>query len=129
VRPLLLVLLGACSGDGHRGGELSYAEDIDPLFLDYGCYACHAERTGDPADGGLDLSGDPVEALVGVPSTQSLDMVLVEPGDHLYSYVWNKLNGTQSIAGGSGTSMPLGGAMTEAEIDLVAEWIDAGANP
>jgi uncharacterized membrane protein len=56
-------------------------------------------------------------------------MKLVVPGDSLYSYLWHKVNGSQSIAGGSGTSMPIGEVFTDEEIALVAAWIDAGANP
>lgn len=131
-----MVLLGACTGaddgtgdgDGVEGGGLSFARDIEPEFR-ADCTMCHHANNGHIPDGGLDLNVDPLAAILDVPSTQSQDMVLVEPGDHLYSYLWHKVNGTQSIADGSGSSMPLGGLWTDEQIQLLADWIDGGAQP
>jgi hypothetical protein len=61
--------------------------------------------------------------MLAQPAGQA-DMNLIEPGDHLYSYLWHKINGSQSIAGGSGTNMPIGAWLDDAEIELLAEWID-----
>ena len=116
----LLVLLVACAPEP----ELSFADDVEPLIRGE-CSLCHR---GDTADAELDLRDDPYGALVGVTATQS-DLALVEPGDHLYSYLWHKLNGTQGIAGGSGTAMPLDGLLPPDDVALVAAWIDAGAAP
>jgi hypothetical protein len=52
---------------------------------------------------------------------------LVTPGDSLNSYLFHKVNGTQSLADGSGTQMPIGQAMSDDEIDLIRQWIDDGA--
>jgi hypothetical protein len=153
---VLAIALGACDGGG-KGGGLSFAEDVQPIFADAGCASCHNDADAD-GDGVLDdvngdgiadrvptrpyLDKDPLAATIGVPSNEALDMMLIEPGDSdgprctihgddcsLYSYLWHKLNGSQSLAGGSGTSMPLGSSLTEAEIQLIGEWIDEGATP
>jgi len=123
VRLALAVLLVGCTPEPEPAA-LSFERDVAPLFWDE-CYVCHR---GDEPDAGLELWDDPYGHTVGVTSTQA-DMALVEPGDHLYSYLWHKLNGTQGIAGGSGTAMPLDGLLYADEIALVAEWIDAGAAP
>lgn len=117
-----LVLLGCGPG---ASDVPSYAAEIAPL-VESRCLACHV---GELAGGGLDLSGDARAAVVGVASTQAPEMLLVAPGDALYSYLWHKLNGSQSLAGGSGSSMPQGTFLADDEIALVAEWIDGGAAP
>ena len=125
MRLALVALLVGCAGDhtGLDAGTISFAAEVQPLLST--CAGCHQ---GEAPDGALDLSGGLYATLVDQPSGQS-DLLLVEPGDSRYSYVWHKLNGTQSVAGGAGTRMPLGAPLSDAEIDLVALWIDAGAAP
>ena len=53
-------------------------------------------------------------------------MNLIEPGNHLQSYLWHKVAGTQSIAGGLGQQMPLANHWSSEDIDLLAQWIDLG---
>ena len=84
------------------------------------CAGCHS---GDTPDAGLDLSGD--LRTLDVASTQS-DLMLLSPGDHLYSYLWHKVNGSQSVAGGSGTNMPIATWLDDADIERLAGWIDRG---
>ncbi len=105
-------------------GTLSYESDVAPIF-DRSCATCHA---GEAPIGVLSFVDDPIDALVGVPSEQA-EMNLVEPGDSLHSYLWHKLARTQGIAGGSGSTMPLGSQLDDDEVQLVADWIDDGAHP
>lgn len=123
MRPLVLLLLAGCVPE-EETTALSFERDVAPLFWGE-CNVCHE---GETPDADLELWEDPYGNTVGVPSTQT-DMALVEPGDHLYSYLWHKINGTQTIAGGSGTAMPLDGLLSADEVALVAAWIDAGAQP
>lgn len=123
MRLFALILVAGCVPEPEPVGP-SFQRDVAPLFWRE-CDGCHQ---GDEPDAGLDLWDAPYDSIVGVPSTQA-DMALVEPGDHLYSYLWHKINGTQGIAGGSGTAMPLDGLLDDDEVALVAEWIDAGAEP
>lgn len=88
------------------------------------CVACHA---GDTPDGELDLT-DFRAATLEQPSRQ-LDMRLITPGDHLESYLWHKVNGSHSVAGGAGTRMPVGRAWAEDDVALLGLWIDLGAEP
>lgn len=120
--------IAACSGGiggtdaATNDGATGFASVEDAVVTP--CVPCH---TGSAPSGGLDLSGDAYAAIVGVPSLQVPTMSLVEPGDSLHSYLWHKINGSQSLAAGSGTSMPQGGSLTEDQIQRVADWIDAGA--
>ncbi len=144
VAAALFVLMG-CTGANDEGsgkddveGGLSFERDILPEFQ-RDCTRCHyysedpdvddPDIEGHIPDGGLNLNDDPLGSIIGVPSLQSQDMVLVEPGDSLYSYLWHKVNGSQSIADGSGSSMPLGALWTDEQIQRLADWIDQGAQP
>jgi mono/diheme cytochrome c family protein len=125
-----LALFVACGQEEPVDAD-AWADEVGPLFEER-CVFCHSPTAAasDAADFltcacTLDMSGTLPDDLLGAPSSQSPDMALVQPGDHLYSYLWHKLNGTQAIAEGSGTSMPLGPALTDEEVDAVAAWIDA----
>lgn len=120
-RIALLALIG-CGGQEPAADALSFEQVHGHLAL---CASCHA---GDYPDGDLDLSGDMYRALLDTPSKQS-DLPLVEPFDSRYSYLWHKLGGTQGLAGGSGTRMPLGEALSDEAIERIAQWIDEGAAP
>ena len=87
------------------------------LTIGLGC------RGGEPK-AGLDLTY--VRAHVGVPSGQ-MDMALIESGNHLQSYLWHKVAGTHSIAGGLGQRMPLDHQWSAEEVETLARWIDLGA--
>lgn len=115
---IVVLLLMGC------GPEISYEEEIAPI-VSTRCVGCHNSEL---TEGQLDLTPDPLAALVDQPSRQS-DLMLVEPGDALYSYVFHKVNGSQSLAEGAGTQMPLGSTLSGDEIDLLAAWIDEGARP
>jgi hypothetical protein len=66
--------------------------------------------------------------IVNQPSVELPTMDRIEPGNHLQSYLWHKINGTQLSAGGSGVRMPqFGPFFSAAELDGIAGWIDAGA--
>jgi len=103
--------------------EVTFSEYIEPKLQT--CVGCHR---GDKPDGALDLTGDMYEILTTTPSGQA-DMALVEPEDAAYSYLWHKINGSQSLAGGAGTRMPLGERWSDEDIELLALWIDLGAAP
>ena len=113
---MIWLLLLACNPDP------TYQHDIFPLLQDH-CTRCH-DRTNPEA--GLDLFSTGIEGLVNTPAAQSpLDLVV--PGDSLNSYLFHKINGTQSLAEGSGTQMPVGLPMEQEDVDLIQLWIDNGA--
>lgn len=115
-----------CDGDIDEDAvSLSHAVDIQSIW-NAECINCHG---GNMISGSLDLSGDAYNDLVGTQSIQA-SLPLVVPGDPWGSYLWHKLNGTQSTVGGTGSRMPKGGSgLTTAELDTVEEWIQAGALP
>ena len=87
--------------------------------------ACHNPTL---AEGELDLQTAHYTDLLETDSTQS-EYPLVTLGDSLESYLWHKLNGSQSLAGGSGTRRPLDGELNEEFADLVKAWVEQGALP
>jgi hypothetical protein len=115
-----------CDGDIDEDAvSLSHAADIQALW-DAECVSCHG---GVKVSGKLDLSGDGYADLVGPQSTQAA-MPLVSPGDPWGSYLWHKLQGSQSTVGGTGSQMPKGsGTYTAAELDTIEQWILGGALP
>ena len=102
----------------------SFEEHIEPMLAT--CVACHQ---GAAPDGGFDMTGELYDKLVGVNSVQAESLAFVEPGDSRQSYLWHKINGSQSLAGGAGTRMPLGDPWPEEDVALLALWIDLGAEP
>jgi len=132
---LLLVLLGtaaALGGCGDLGDDpgadddgvldppagISWAGEIQPI-LDNNCVGCH----GVGGAAGLDLrSGVSHGNLVGVPSTESA-LNLIEPGDSDQSWLYLKITGRQDV----GDAMPPGGSLGDEAIELVHDWIEAGA--
>jgi hypothetical protein len=113
---VLCCFLGGCAVEG----TLTWEDEIGPLIVSE-CGGCHGG-----ADPESNLRFDTRENLLSLESTQT-DLMLVEPGAHIDSYLWHKLANTQLIAGGSGSAMPQGAQLDPVDIDIVAEWIDAGA--
>lgn len=67
------------------------------------------------------------DALVGVPSGQCGDRMLVEPGEPGASYLLDKVRGVDLCAG---TKMPkVGPGLTAAQVTAISQWICAGADP
>jgi hypothetical protein len=80
---------------------------------------CHG---GSSPQENLDLSaGNSRNGLVNITSTEDGVMKRVEPGNSEQSWLMKKLNG-------DGTSvMPTTGKLSQATIDTIAAWINAGA--
>lgn len=104
---------------------LSFAVDIYPPIIQASC-SCHVNG----GSGGLSMPdvdtayGNLVDAPAG-----GAPIDRVEPGDHTTSYLWAKVNGSHLDVGGQGSKMPLGGALSQGQIDTIAQWIDEGALP
>lgn len=129
------------SGDGEQGGdfEASFSLDVpvsgatlDELQASVftpscAVSGCHTGPTGGGLPAGLNLgSADASFAnLVGVASLQQPALSRVAAGDPANSYLVQKVEGTAA----SGSRMPLGGgALDQALIDDLREWISNGAN-
>lgn len=120
---------GSYGGGGGGGGaqglglEANFASIQSKLFTPI-CTACH---TGASAPQGLRLdSANSYALLVGVASAEVPALARVEPNDPDNSYLIQKLEGTAAVGG----RMPLGATpLTQADIDMIRQWITDGALP
>lgn len=93
---------------------------MEPIFsASCGGY-CH----GASGSGGLSITDR--ASLVGAASSVA-GYSYVEPGSLEDSYLWHKLEGTQSTVGGSGEQMPKGSSLSAADKATLQDWILGGA--
>lgn len=131
----LAFAFAGCAGSGEgldaNGRPLGETGPGDDLFTQIQesiftaiCTACHA---GASAPLGLRLdAASSFAMLVGVPSVEVPTVRRVAPGDPDASYLVQKIEGRAAVGG----RMPLGGPpLTQTSIDLVRQWIAAGAPP
>ena len=108
---------------GEQPGE--YAA-IVTTFQSYYCASCHGNMGPDLTD-----YSDVIRAKAGDYMAQGTDvdgvMPWVTPNDLESSYLYHKIAGTYASVGGSGDTMPTGGAVTGDDLQLIADWILAGA--
>lgn len=102
--------------------------DVDQIFA-MNCDGCHWPNGN---SGGFTFDGP--EDVVDEPSNDEPSLDRIEPGVPDDSYLWHKINGTQDsveiVNPDNGVAMPLGMAMlSQADLDLVEEWILDGAQP
>jgi hypothetical protein len=84
---------------------------------------CHAGNA--PAAGQNLSEGQAYANIVGIPSSERPALSRIEPFDPESSYMYLKVIGDPSIAGGQ---MPLGGPfLADATIAMLRDWIEAGA--
>jgi hypothetical protein len=108
-----------CPGDG-----VSFVNEVEPILAGtctgLGCHGFPA-----PAEG-LDLrTGVAYDALVGVPSSECGNRMLVAPGQPQASYLLDKLLGVNLCFG---TPMPKAAPpLSAGEIATISEWICRGA--
>ena len=107
-------------------GPLSYARDVEPMFVKE-CGDCHG---GDNPKKGLDLEkGKGYARLIGVKSQEVATMDIVKAGDPANSYLWLKL--THTATEGKGMPRTIFGSkkLPKDSLDLVQTWIAGGAQP
>jgi hypothetical protein len=107
------------------GSGVTWAQRISRV-LETNCGGCHS----DPApQAGLSLKDGNVYARLLEPSSQLPDLNLIEPFDPMSSYLWLKVTGDPSIVGSRMPLDPLNGdrRLTDAELDDIRAWIEAGA--
>ena len=91
----------------------TWSSDVQSILS--GCTGCHG------SSGGLTIT---YSNIVGVVDTQT-GLSYIEPYSPEDSYLWHKINGTQSSVGGSGSKM---GNLSNSQLSTIEEWINAGAN-
>lgn len=83
---------------------------------------CH---TGAAPQAGMDLSpGAAYGATVGVPSSERPDLNRIEPFAPDASYLIKKVRGDADVVG---SPMPLTGALTGDQFQLLVDWVQRGA--
>jgi hypothetical protein len=89
------------------------------------CITCHTNVGRNPA-GNLNMAGDAYASLVGVPSRERTDLLIVAPGDPEASYLIHKLEGRPGIVG---LQMPRNGPpfLTSGQLLVIKRWIELGA--
>ena len=114
---------GGGGGGGSLGLQANFASIQDKLFTPI-CTACHV---GANAPQGLRLdAANSYALLVGVASAEAPALQRVKPGDPNNSYLIQKLAGTAAVGG----RMPLNGTpLTQADLDMIKQWITDGAQP
>ncbi len=105
------------------GGTISLSRQVQPIF-NLNCVPCHG---GASPEMNLSLEPgrlyDPALGAVGVPSRELPPLFRIEPGASRSSYLVHKITGRGIV----GDRMPVGGALSVEEIDVIREWIDDGA--
>ncbi len=124
-----LLALG-CSGvevpEVADGVPVTYTEHLEPLIVAR-CLSCH---TTEEPEAQLVLEiGVGYDGMVGRPSTQVPELLMVAPGDLEASYLWSKL--THDVEIGKGMPRTVIGSikLPEEELDLYRRWIEGGALP
>jgi hypothetical protein len=104
----------------------SFATDIQPIFTNSCATAgCHAP----PVQSGLDLRASVAYGnIVNVPSSQNPSLMRIAPGDPDDSYLARKVS--DCVGCYVGLRMPWGRPpLPDAQIQLLREWVAAGAAP
>lgn len=126
-----LVALVGCSSSNTGGGGASSAT-FTQVYTQILGPTCSVHHSGGAPSGNLNMSSQSLayQNLVGVaasgPSCGGADPVptRVVAYDHDGSLLWQKVMGLQKC----GSQMPLGGPyLSSTQIDLIASWIDDGA--
>ena len=131
----LFLLAGvACAGDGtgldgDDGNDEITLSRVQPIFTGNCTFSgCHIGSS--PAQGMNLGAGQAFSSVVNVPAMELPSMNRVTPNQPNDSYLVHKVQGTHLAAAGSGSRMPLGRSpLSQADIDLIRAWIQAGAQP
>jgi mono/diheme cytochrome c family protein len=110
IRQLVEFIRGLAGGAEPSAGPPSFATDVLPI-LQESCSVCHGTL------GGWDSSSH-----AGVVDSGANGPAVI-PGDPVGSLLAQKLLGTQSV----GTIMPPGGKLPQSKIQIILNWIAAGA--
>lgn len=110
-------------GEGPPPGDDDFTVIQNTIFTPV-CAVCHS---GAQAPQGLRLdAGNSYAMLVDVPSVEVPTLRRVAPGDPGRSYLVQKIEGRAAV----GDAMPPGGPpLGASQIDLIRQWIAAGAQP
>jgi hypothetical protein len=126
----LALAAARCGGGGSDGGTIPTTGAVRLLDVQAQVFTprcalsgCHV---GGTAPFGLELgAGQAAGKIIGVASGQMPSMLRVAPGSAADSYLYWKVSGDPRILG---DPMPLsGGPLSAADLALIEDWIDQGA--
>ncbi|MCS7182288.1 MAG: hypothetical protein NZ869_04175 [Thermoanaerobaculum sp.] len=104
----------------------SYQQEVEPIFIKE-CVECHGSERPKK---GLDLSaGRGYAQLVNRKSVEVPELYLVAPGDPANSYLWHKLEHTAKEGKGMPRGLFSSRKLKEAELAIIRQWIEQGAQP
>lgn len=110
------------------GGEaVTYAE-IQAIWDSKCVNACHTPG-GSASTNGPILDAGVSHANIVDKQAVTAALPLITSGDPDASYLWHKINGTQTDVGGGGSKMPIGLGLDEPTLALIEQWIVEGAKP
>ena len=124
--PVSLLALTGCDDTLFGGDVVVEGEGYDAVVdvFDANCVSCHSDATAS-SFGNLSLEGDLCE-LVGVEAFGGYDdsngdrVLLIAAGDAEASLIWHKAEDSGTYGG----VMPTTGRMDQANIDIIANWIN-----
>lgn len=117
-------LMVGCHEDNPVDPDENLFDDVQLEVFNKSCVDCHS---GSSPPAGLTLEeGAAYDAIVGVASTQRPELNRVKPNDPNNSYLFIKITGDDRIAPNT-FRMPIGGSLSDEQIQLVEDWIAAGA--
>jgi hypothetical protein len=134
LRPLAIATIVSAAGCGGASDPVSSPGPSAPTLLAVqsqiftprcALSGCHV-GTGAPF--GMDLSSvaNSQANLIGVPSGEKPSLMRIAPGDSANSYLYWKVTANPGIGG---DPMPLtGGPLSGGDLNLIASWVDGGAN-
>lgn len=142
---LLLVIYAGCAGDGSTLGpdgkpagdemvdgpdevvlpptDITLTQISEQIFAQNCAFVgCHA---GGSPQANMSLEADFVGGeIIGVASSQRPELKRIDPGNPDGSYLLMKLRGADGIIN---QQMPVGGRLSDAQIEMIREWIAGGA--
>jgi hypothetical protein len=123
---LLAVLGGSIALVAEESTPISYAAQVEPILISE-CGDCHG---AEKPKKGLDMSkGQGYAHLVGKPSNEVPELLLVKPGDPDGSYVWHKLEHKAEKGRGMPRTIFSSKMLPAAELEVIKRWIADGAKP
>ena len=116
------------NGDNGENGDDAPAVTLAQLSSEIFTPRCALSgcHSGGSPTGDMSLEADRIATeIINVASSGKPGEIRVVPGESANSYILKKLRGAGGI---SGSQMPLvGNVLTSEQLDLIAQWIDAGA--
>jgi hypothetical protein len=127
--PLALLALAGCDDTLYGSTEVVEGEGYDAVVsvFDGSCVSCHSDAAAS-SFGNLSLEGDPCDMVDAPASAYATDSngdpaYLIVAGDSGASVLWHKVEDSGAFGG----VMPPGAKMDQANIDIIANWIDQDA--